>query len=637
MAFAAPVSYPGAPPQETEAVGMIVNRIELWELGIGKDFRLKCEELYAQYRGFKTWEASWRHANGENDRDGVIHEGKERWGAKLHIPLSFRTIETVVPRAIANPPKLLYYPRREEFAENARAVQMLVDSQQEQISIDLPFQDTMRAGMMYGLGVGKHFWDKKVRMRRVQQERRLPKLIGKQDYTLGKREPYTVFDDPRYENIDPLSFMWDPYGYDVQSCGWMAQSIWLTIDGILERLGSGAWTSVTAQSLDEDAIRKLPGENRRYDEIWQRRMRESGFNTTSFSERGEQIHELVEYHDGDQVYCVLDRQILVDSGENPCGEQPFSVYRPTPLDHQMVGIGALEPVSHLNREIDTLRSQRRDLVSLSLSSPMAFDDTAVDPDEISWGPRALIPVDGNPNNALQVLAPRDVPGAGYQEEQSVLANFESVTGLADALGSGNQGTSTATEAQQVQAMVGLRIALGAHRFELEIVLPTARGFLTLDQRKIKEERTLTLPDNAHPEEEAPDPASARYRWVKLGPAELAGEYEIRAVADSMAARNVPQDRADAQQLFNTLAHDWFTDPTKVRLKYYELMGIKEPHAMLRAQQPIVPLAALRIAVQMGADPAILARAVAKAREIEAPEQQGAEQVAPMSSEGAPQQ
>jgi hypothetical protein len=68
-----------------------------------------------------------------------------------------------------------------------------------------------------------------------------------------------------------------------------------------------------------------------------------------------------EWHDGHRVCTVLDREILVQEAENPCvGHIPFQVYRPTKVPKQMVGIGEVEPMEHLQRELDTLRSQRRD-------------------------------------------------------------------------------------------------------------------------------------------------------------------------------------------------------------------------------------------------------------------------------------
>jgi hypothetical protein len=63
-------------------------------------------------------------------------------------------------------------------------------------------------------------------------------------------------------------------------------------------------------------------------------------------------------------------QVLVQEAENGCRGIPFQVYRPTPLQGQMVGIGDLEPLEHLQRELDTLRSQRRDGATLALAAPV---------------------------------------------------------------------------------------------------------------------------------------------------------------------------------------------------------------------------------------------------------------------------
>jgi hypothetical protein len=64
---------------------------------------------------------------------------------------------------------------------------------------------------------------------------------------------------------------------------------------------------------------------------------------------------------------------------------PFHVYRPTPLQKQMVGIGELEPIEHLQRELDTLRSQRRDAATIALNAGYAYDDAAIEPRTLRTG------------------------------------------------------------------------------------------------------------------------------------------------------------------------------------------------------------------------------------------------------------
>jgi hypothetical protein len=81
-------------------------------------------------------------------------------GRNLHIPYAFSTVETMVPRAIAQRPRMLYLPREQKWEENAENVRELIDWQQDQIDVELTWQDIMRSGFIYGLGVGKAFWRK---------------------------------------------------------------------------------------------------------------------------------------------------------------------------------------------------------------------------------------------------------------------------------------------------------------------------------------------------------------------------------------------------------------------------------------------------------------------------------------------
>lgn len=617
-------ALPGETPQEADVLKAIVDRVRHWEDGVGQHFRRKNERLYGQYRGFSKWQHDWVRA-GPNDRDGLVPALRKEWGADLHIPLSYRTIESVIPRAIANAPKLLYLPRDEQFRENVEYVQMMIDAQQEQINIDLEFQGVMRSGQMYGLGVGKTWWDKKTRQVQRMAPRTLPGAPEGPDTHYLRTESKVVFDDPRFSEIDVFGFMWDPYGYDMQSVDWTAQQMWMSLEQIIARLREKAWDSPASQLLSEEDVRNLPSQEGKYGEVWAHRMEESGFNVGGFSKPGEHIHEVIEYHDGESVYTILDRRITVKTCPNPCGEMPFQIYRPVPLSKQMVGIGALEPLEHLQRELDTLRSQRRDLVTLALCAGYAYDSGVLDASDLEFGPASAIAVDGNPREALLPLTVRDVPGAGYQEEQSIRTDIEAVSGESDALDNSPGGTSsTATEAQLVQAALGRRIELGARRFELECVRPCARLFLYLDQREISAQRTLVQPGT---EPEPLDPDAARYKWVKIGPGELEGEYEIVVEGGSMAARNVPQDRADAAQWLNSFAHDPFMDWTKVRLESLRLMGAKHPPAFLKAEPQTVPLAALRLMLKMGADPAMLTAAVIEARKLEATPEGGSGAVA----------
>ncbi len=596
------VNHPAyAPAPERDLVTKVMSCVETFERGIGVDFKERCENFYRLYRGFRKWRDAW--IQDENDRDALLYDAKSQWGAHLHIPLTFRTIETLVPRAIAHRPRMLYLPRDERWQDNVENVRLLIDSQQEQIDIELEFQDVMRNGMIYGLGVGKVFWRKEWAARR-----KVKKRIFLPGHELGKRRRELAFDDPDFEAVDVFDFMWDPYGSSIRTCGWVVHRTWASLDVCLERIASGSWGTDTAQGLTEEEIRKT-GSGVKYDEVWNERMAASGFPTADRTLRGEQIHEVLEWHDGHEVYTVLDRTFLVQDAENPCfGKIPFQVYRPTKLSHQMVGIGEVEPTQHLQRELDTLRSQRRDAATLALAAGYAYDSGAIDEEDLVFEPNAAIPVrNARVQDAIMPLQRQTVPGTAYQEEQIVRQDFDTVSGAVDGLGDGGA-ISTATEAQLVQAAVSKRIELKSRRFEVEVVRHAARCFLLLDQRMILEGRApIRQPDEGLSLVEAAQ--AGRWRWFPIGPGELRGEFEIIPEGGSMAAENTPQKRQDALQIMQLFGEHPAIEPIRPILKALQLFDVKDPESWLKRSDPPVPQAALKVLVDMGVDPGLVQEAL----------------------------
>lgn len=599
------------PDEDKEPLARVVADVESFEKGIGQDFRERCNHFYRQYRGFRRLRDDWTKA-GPNDRDGVLYDAKKHWGAHLHIPMSFATIERMVPRAIANRPRMLYLPRDERWELNVQNVRLLIDSQQEQIDIDLPFQAVMRSGMIYGLGVGKSFWRREYANRR-RMKRRTLRLPGRSEYVLGRMENACVFDDPDFEDVDVFDFGWDQYGSNIRTCGHVWHRTWLSLDMCLDRVASGAWNTASAQLLTEDDIRRLGGSMQKYDDVWQERMTASGFGSFHFSTRGEQIHEVIEWHDGQQVFTVLDRQVLVQAAENPCvWHIPFQVYRPTPLQKQMVGIGELEPIEHLQRELDTLRSQRRDAATLALCAGYAYDDGAIDEEDLVFGPAAAIRVtNARPVDAIMPLPTREPGGTSYQEEQVIRSDFDVVGGLSEQADQQGAPASTATEAQLVQAALSSRIELKSRRFEIEVVRHAARCFLYLDQRMIMENRSpIRQPQDGYDMQAAA--REGRWQWFPIGPGELQGEYEIIAEGGSMAAQNVPQMRQDAGLLGN-LEGNPHVDQRKLLLKRLELLGIKNPESWLTQQDQPVPPAVFDVLGKLGVDPRLIQTAIQTAQ------------------------
>jgi hypothetical protein len=214
-------------PQERDVLNRVGADVESFERGIGSDWRDACNKRYRQYRGWRKFRDAWTAA-GPNDRDGVVYDAKKHWGSHLHIPLTYRQIEDGVPKAIAQRPKLLYLPRSERWEQNVDPLRMMMDAQQEQVDIELEFQDVLKSGYIYGLGVGKALWRKEYALKRVQRRR----MFRPNEFRPTKLQEVCTFDDPDFENVDVYDFMWDPFGSSIRTCGWVVHRSWL---GLRER------------------------------------------------------------------------------------------------------------------------------------------------------------------------------------------------------------------------------------------------------------------------------------------------------------------------------------------------------------------------------------------------------------------
>lgn len=606
---------------DREALQQVIACGESFENGIGKEFRDTCNRRYTQYRNFDQLRNEWVKA-GPNDKDGLLYDAKRGWGSQLHIPLSFRTIETVVPAAIAHRPRMLILPRQMKYADNASSVRVLIDAQQDQIDIDLPFQAVMRSGRIYGLGLGKVHWRTKTAMRRRTEPHPFAGklVVGKfvPDYRVTNAKPEVIFDDPDFEDVDVFDFMWDEYGHDIDSCNWVIHRTWRGLGYCLAMMRSGKWNTPSVQALlkdgrEEEALRNM-GNRAKYDEVWQTRMLASGFTGTNFVTRGEQIHEVWEWHDGDRVWTVLDRSLLVQDGENGClGMKPFMAYRPTPLQKQFIGIGDLEPLEHLQRLTDTMSSQMVDSNTLSLAMGFAYDGATVDEEDLVMAPNAAIEVrNARPSDAIFPLPRPELPQSSFKLLEMARQDIDAVGGVTEALNPAQGGqASTATEAFLVQAALSRRVQLASRRFEIEVVRRAARAFLYLDQRMILANREMLLPAEGMTPEMAAQ--AGEWRKFEVGPGGLMGDFEIICEGGSMAARNIPQDRADADR-FLALAQNPYVDPRAAMQRALQLLGIDDPSSFLKQASPPVPPAALEALQSMGVDPRMIQRALQVAQQ-----------------------
>lgn len=599
---------------DRELVELVRRRYESAE-PFHRRWRENAERRYALYRSYQQFRGGYRDLSPP-DKDDFWSEMRSTFGTELFIPYAYATVETTIPRMMANPPRMLVLPRDKPSESNVETMKLLIDAQQDQIRYEMALQPIIKTAMIYGIGVQKAFWRTELRDRTRWVERTVPEAGV--DPFVQKTQQEVIFDDPDIAEVDPFDFIYDITGFDMRSVGWVIHRTWRNNEYISKQVKSGAWRNVTVEDLNDG----MGGGTTKRDEIWMARMEAGGYATTSTD--ANKLHEVWEYHDGKQVITVLNNEVVVASGENPYwhGELPFQVYRPTVVPQEMPGIGVIEPMEDLQREMNMLRTVRRDNAMVVLNKPFAYWDGLVDPDEIRFGAGSLIPVPGDPNELIRPLDVGEVPGSGYQEEARIESDIERVSGISDPIAGGESNSRTfmtATGAQLVQQATSLRVQNMTRRAEVELIATACAQWAALNQQKIVSPRDVRVSATPQPGETR----GARWTWVEVTPNELAGQFEFICEGGASEPDNIPQKRQDAQLLAQLFGQDPTLDQRKIKVKILENMGIKQAETYLAPAAPqIDPNVVGQLLVeQFGMDEASVNQ-ILQAGQLGAEQQQG---------------
>lgn len=589
-------------PEQQALVKKIVGRFDQADKGVHRRFRDKADHFYALYRNYTDFRNS-QQATDARDRDMGLRYARREWGAELFIPHSFAAVETILPRMLANSPKVIIRPKAQRWENNAPNMKCVIDGQYAAMDYELRLQKVIRHGLTYGLGVQKTYW-----ATRKRDSHGLQRSIEDDNRWTVVPQAKTYMDDPVIDVVDPYDFFWDPFAGEIQECEWVIHRTWRSDDYVSKMLKAKYWDGPTLEDVTMGS-----GGGTAYTEVWEKRKRADG---TPSNGRSPQIHEVWEYHDGDKVITVVDREWIVQDAPNPAwhGELPFQVYRPTPIAGHMVGIGEIEPIVDLQAEINTLRSQRRDNATISLQRSYFFMDGMIDPGDFKIGPGIGIPVLGDPREAVYPMPISDIPNSGYQEEAALNADIQRAIGLNDEASAGGQ-DQTATGAQLVHAAMSLRIKMKTRNAELELVRAGGRQIMALNQQRILTNREVPTP--APPRPGQPD---RRWAWKKIGPGELAGEFDLDVEGGTLAPENVPQQRSDAQMMMQMMQNPSVNPEPAMRFALVN-MGIDNPEAFLTPQPPekMIPQAQMDKVLSAlvdgaGVDESLVKQAVAQAQQ-----------------------
>jgi hypothetical protein len=588
-----------------------------------KQYRDHWNVYYGLYRNYRRLRRQAQQS--EPDRDSLMSEFQRVFGLELFIPYVYATIEAEVPRILSNNPRMLVLPGEPAAQESTEPVRKLFDRDQAAIGYELKLQETARSGLMYGLGVQKTYWEREYRSTREVR----PARYG-DGYAVSSAKPSLVHAGPQAESVDIFDFFWDPAAKNIATCTYLIHRTWRTIEYVSNQVKTGKW-----EELDLDAVKRMGSSTARGD-LWAERMQAAGIS--DFDPRGGDLHEVWEYHDRENVYTVLDRTFVVQQGRNPHyhGDFPFQIFRPTIVPQEFVGIGEVEPIAHLQFELNSLRTARRDAATFALHRGYFYAQGMLDPKNAVTGPGMFVPVQGDPREVIYPMPFEDIPQSSVSEAEEIKKDIERTSGISDPVTGAEAQTAsstTATGIQLMQAAAGERIKQKSKNLMLETVRPAAGQWLWLYRQNRTEEEEIRVPA-----EDAPE----GYEFVKVGPRQLNAKIEVIPEGGSQEPDNTAQKRSDALSLLNAMApliSAQIIDPRRVAKHILEQFDIARPEEWIGKgpgpaggpdpEQLIRTLG--QLLVRQGVDPQVVGAAIQQA----AQQLQGAGGAEPGAGNGRP--
>lgn len=555
------------PEEHRKLVERIRKRFEAME-GVHKQYRDKWDYLDGLYHNFDDLRHRWRAARQESDRDRgvVLLDSLREWGGYLLIPYAFATIETVVPKIASNRPRIAARPLDPAAVEHLKTNEDLVNQQQADINYEVKLQPTVRRALKLGLGVQHLFWERKVR--KVRQP------VQGSDGSWYAPEPSEVVlrEGPQVEDVDIYDWFWDDAAKSIETCEDILYRTWRSFSYVARKVEEGEWLP-----LDLDAVKRM-GRSEGRDAIWSARREMQGISKSNVNSEEDGLHEVWQYHRGDRIVTVLDRELIVANDVTPFyhREFPFQIYRPTLVEGQIPGKSEIEPMEHLIAELSTLRTQRRDSATIALNPPTFYAQGFINRKNMKLGPGVWIPTQGDPREAIHQPQLQPIPASGYQEEQQLKSDIEFTSGISDAVRGGSTISETATGAQIEMQTANARISLKARMLLLEVIKPGAAQWQWLNRQNLIDTegtpRTIRVDDPNHPD---------GYRFVDITPEALMAQIELVPEEGSTEPENKVQRMNDALTLNNTMKDEEIIDPIKRVQHVLNEAGVDNPESWIR--------------------------------------------------------
>lgn len=399
-------------------------------------------------------------------------------GARVFDPRTFRVIETVTPRMVANEPTGSFYPQESGDVATAQIFTSLAKYDWRRADMFEKQVRFVKSMLIFGTCFGRVYWD----FREKDKKQMKPRQInGRMVWTLEETETIKVteFDGPNFEVLNIYDCFPDPNATSLNNMRWFIYRVFKTYDELMDEndsRGQEYWKNLSKLKALIDVKKDKDTTNGKPDDINYREHRRVMLSTQELigeDDSNPEMTILIRYTKDGWCYMLPEYgNMIIREVQNPYfhGELPIIYGVDYPYPGELYGMGEIEPIERIQRAINAVLNQRLDNVQLTLRSMWKVKkNSGVDMHTLLSSPGNIITTDDM--NAVEPVEVPDVTGPQFVQTMNYLtAALQNGSGITDYTVGINTNKNTANETatgtrliqQEANAQFKLKIQLYNH-------------------------------------------------------------------------------------------------------------------------------------------------------------------------------